>query len=264
MARPLFIADAFAREPFTGNPAAVCLLETTMDDERMAKIAAEMNLSETAFVERDGTGGFGLRWFAPKAEVDLCGHATLAAAHVLWEQGWLSRSETARFSTRSGRLTADWEDGEIVMDFPAEAPAPTAAPNELIEGLGLIPKYVGRNRMDYVVEIDGEEAVRSLRPDYGMLARLDARGVIVTSRGKGDDCDFVSRAFFPVLGVNEDPVTGSAHCALAPYWEKRLRKSGLTGYQASERGGYVGVRTIGDRVQLRGRAVTVLRGQLEG
>ncbi|RJE90857.1 PhzF family phenazine biosynthesis protein [Paenibacillus sp. 1011MAR3C5] len=265
MGLTLHIIDAFTAEAFRGNPAAVCVMEGPMPDLRMQEIAAEMNLSETAFVLQ-GNEGFTLRWFTPKAEVDLCGHATLAAAHALWDIGVITESETAVFHTKSGILTVD-RDGEWVnMDFPAEPVESVNAPKELIEALGLIPRYVGRNRMDYLVEVDSEATVRSLQPDFQLLKSLQSRGVIVTSaaeqRGEGASYDFVSRAFFPGIGVNEDPVTGSAHCALAPYWGRRLRSDELTGYQASERGGYVRVQMRGDRVLLSGQAVTVLRGKL--
>ncbi|MBH5317010.1 PhzF family phenazine biosynthesis protein [Paenibacillus sp. GSMTC-2017] len=263
----IWIIDAFTKERFKGNPAAVCLLEHAVEEDQMKAIAAEMNLSETAFVSKEGDG-FGLRWFTPVAEVELCGHATLAAAHVLWETGVLEQKEVATFFTKSGVLTAR-NDGEwIVLDFPSESPGAVQAPQELIEALGLIPRYVGRNRMDYLIEVDNEDTVRTLQPDFNLIKRLDARGVIVTSRAnKGVDgnysYDVVSRAFFPGIGIDEDPVTGSAHCALAPYWSKRLRKDELTGFQASARGGIVRMQLVDDRVLLSGAAVTVLRGELE-
>ncbi len=270
MNRPIYMVDAFTKSRFGGNPAAVCLVDEPMEEAEMAAIAAEMNVSETAFVERLGEE-FRLRWFTPKAEVELCGHATLAAAHVLWETGRLELTKEAAFATLSGRLGAsrDGTDGSIAMDFPAEPPEPVQAPQELLEGLGLIPRYVGRNRMDYIVEVDSEDTVRTLKPDFGLLGKLDARGVVVTSRAgdsslsDGREVDFVSRAFYPGIGVDEDPVTGSAHCALAPYWGRRLRRAELTGYQASARGGLVGMRLQGDRVILSGHAVTVLRGTLD-
>ncbi|MHA6484795.1 PhzF family phenazine biosynthesis protein [Paenibacillus sp. strain BS8-2] len=270
MKRPIYIADAFTKTRYGGNPAAVCLVDEPMTDLEMLKIAAEMNLSETAYVEQCGNG-FGLRWFTPKAEVVLCGHATLAAAHVLWETGRLAPDREAVFETLSGTLIArrSNSDGSITMDFPAEPPEPAQAPQELLEGLGLIPRYVGRNRMDFIVEVDHEDTVRTLRPDFSMLSRLDARGVVVTSRStmgymvEGDPIHFVSRAFYPAIGVNEDPVTGSAHCALAPYWGQRMRRTELTAYQASERGGVVGMQLQGERVLLSGHAVTVLQGELE-
>jgi PhzF family phenazine biosynthesis protein len=263
MSYPLYIVDAFTKERYKGNPAAICLLEEPGDEEWMQLVAAEMNLSETAFIVPAADGSYGLRWFTPEDEVDLCGHATLAAAHILWETGKLGKQEEARFHTRSGLLTARLTEAGIVLDFPDERPEAAFAPEELLQGLGLIPRYVGLNRMDYVVEVDSEETVRSLKPDFAMLARLPVRGVVVTSKSLGGEYDFVSRAFYPGTGVDEDPVTGSAHCALAPYWAKRLRKSELIGYQASSRGGLVHVRPADDRVYLTGQAVTVLRGELE-
>lgn len=263
----MYMVDAFTNKRFSGNPAAVCFLEVALPDFRLAQIAAEMNLSETAFVLA-GKEGLELRWFTPKAEVDLCGHATLAAAHALWESGRLPSTEKAEFMTKSGLLTVARDGDWYVMDFPSESPASVSAPKELIEALGLIPRYVGRNRMDYVVEVEDEETVRTLKPDFGMIKGLQTRGVIVTCAAdkRSNDSpsyDFISRAFFPGLGVDEDPVTGSAHCALAPYWGKRLRKRELTGYQASTRGGWVRVQLAEERVLLYGQAVTVLRGVLE-
>lgn len=264
MSYPIYMVDAFTNIKFKGNPAAVCLLDAPQEEELMQQVAAEMNQSETAFVS-PGSEGYELRWFTPTVEMDLCGHATLASAHVLWETGRLDRDEDARFITKSGLLTCSLSNDWIDMDFPSETPEAAIAPEELVQGLGLIPRYVGRNRMDYLVEVDCEDTVRSLRPDYGMLARIPARGVIITSRAsRAESYDFVSRAFYPGTGIDEDPVTGSAHCALAPYWAKRLRRDELTGYQASKRGGIVKVKAAGERVQLSGQAVTILKGQLEG
>ena len=242
MTIPISVVDAFTSEPFKGNPAAVCLLERQADDSWMQRVAAEMNLSETAFLLKERDGEYSLRWFTPKTEVDLCGHATLASAHFLWENGLLPENSAASFHSRSGLLTAQRSEAGITLDFPAEPVVPVTAPEPLIQGLGLIPRYVGRNRMDFLVEVDSDSTIRSLRPDYAQLSLLQARGVIVTSRGDaagagGDRFDFVSRAFFPAVGVDEDPVTGSAHCALAPYWQRRLRKQTMHAYQASERGG---------------------------
>ncbi|WP_338555513.1 PhzF family phenazine biosynthesis protein [Paenibacillus sp. KS-LC4] len=262
---PIYIVDAFTDKAFGGNPAAICLLEALSDEGWMQKVAGEMNLSETAFVA-PREGGYELRWFTPTEEVDLCGHATLAAAFVLWRTGRLGQSEVAAFWTRSGVLTVALGEAEteMTMDFPSEPPAPAKAPEALIEGLGLIPRYTGRNRMDYVVEVDSEQTVRGLKPDFSQLSLLDGRGVIVTARAEGQAAyDFVSRAFYPKGGVQEDPVTGSAHCALAPYWAKRLHRDELIGYQASARGGFVKVKNTLNRVQLSGQAVLILRGELE-
>ncbi len=253
--------DAFTDTPFRGNPAAVCLVPEPQTDLWMQLVAREMNLSETAFLHRQ-KDGFSLRWFTPTVEVDLCGHATLASAHVLWEDGHLTPDTQARFHTRSGLLTADRRGAWIEMDFPAKREEPVPAPPGLAEALGVTPKYVGRNQFDYLVEVEAEEAVRSLKPDHTALAKLPVRGVIVTSRAATHEFDFVSRFFAPGSGIPEDPVTGSAHCALGPFWAARLGKKELVAYQASTRGGVVRVRLADDRVLLGGQAVTVLRGEL--
>jgi PhzF family phenazine biosynthesis protein len=258
---PLVQIDAFTDRPFAGNPAAVCLLSGPRDPAWMQDVAREMNLSETAFLHRENDG-FRLRWFTPAVEVDLCGHATLASAHFLWEGRHLDPKEPARFHTRSGLLTAVRRGDAIEMDFPATPPEPCSPPDGLTDALGANAVFVGKNRFDYLVEVATEEAVRSLRPDFGRLARLPVRGVIVTARATMAGFDFVSRFFAPSTGINEDPVTGSAHCCLAPFWGERLGKEEMTGFQASARGGVVGVRLAGPRVRLRGRAVTVLRGEL--
>lgn len=261
MPQPIVQVDAFAHRPFAGNPAAVCVLDGPREESWMRDVAAEMNLSETAFLHpRDD--GWSLRWFTPAVEVDLCGHATLAAAHVLWQDGLLPPDAEARFHTRSGVLTAALRDGWITMDFPAKPEQAAPAPEGLAEALGARPVYTGRSRFDWLVELESEAAVRALAPDLGVLARVQARGVIVTARSQGGEYDFVSRFFAPSVGVPEDPVTGSAHCALAPFWAARLGRDSLTGYQASRRGGIVKVRVAGDRVMLGGQAVTVMRGEL--
>src|SRR6266704_4934048 len=262
MALRITQVDAFTNRPFAGNPAAVCILPEPADPKWMLNVAREMNLAQTAFLvpQRDG---YDLRWFTPAVEVDLCGHATLASAHVLWEEGHLKPDSQARFHTKSGLLTADRRDSWIELDFPATPATAAPPPAGLIEALGATPKFVGRSRFDYLVEVDSESTVRALAPDLGALGRVEARGVIVTSRANGKSgYDFVSRFFAPQSGVPEDPVTGSAHCALAPYWSERLHRAELTGYQASPRGGVVRVRLAGDRVMLGGQAVTVLRGEL--
>lgn len=253
--------DAFTDQAFSGNPAAVCVLSEPADAEWMQNIANEMNLSETAFLVPQ-EDGFDLRWFTPAREVDLCGHATLASAHVLWEEGHLSPNKQARFHTRSGLLTADRDEDWIIMDFPAEPATAAATPPNLVEALGVIPEYVGKNRFDYLVVVGSEETVRTMEPDLTLLKTVDCRGVIVTSPGNGSGYDFVSRFFAPKSGINEDPVTGSAHCCLGPFWQERLEKDNLVAYQASARGGELRVRVNGDRVSLVGQAVTVLRGEL--
>ena len=253
--------DAFTQQPFAGNPAAVCLLAFPRDESWMQQVAREMNLAETAFLLRQ-SDGFQLRWFTPTVEVDLCGHATLASAHVLWDEEHLTPSELARFHTRSGVLTASRSGDLIWLDFPATPSRSEAAPDELRRALGAPPRYVGRTTFDYLVELDSEAAVRALHPDLPQLALLGTRGVIVTARSEDPAFDFVSRFFAPGAGVDEDPVTGSAHCALGPFWGERLGKKELVGYQASSRGGVVWVRLDGQRAHLGGHAVTVLRGEL--
>lgn len=261
MAFPLFQVDAFTAVPFAGNPAAVCLLPAPAEPGWMQRVAREMNLSETAFLARR-EDGWGLRWFTPAVEVALCGHATLASAHVLWEEAVLTAGEEARFHTQSGLLTCRKNGQWIEMDFPATAEEPASPPGSLAEALGATPRYVGRNKFDFLVEVDSEETVRALAPDHALLRTLPVRGVIVTSRSADPRFDFVSRFFAPGSGIEEDPVTGSAHCCLAPFWGKRLKKTGMTAFQASARGGVVRVTLQGDRVLLGGQAVTVLRGQL--
>jgi len=261
LAAPLYIVDAFASGPFTGNPAGVCLLESSADDGWMQSVAAEMNLSETAFlVPRQD--GFDLRWFTPVTEVDLCGHATLASAHALWETERLAGNEPARFHTRSGVLTAMRAGDWIEMDFPATPPEPLDPPPGLSDILGSVPRYVGRTPFDLFVELTDEEELYELSPDFAALSELPVRGFIVTTRSDSNTYDFLSRFFAPAAGVQEDPVTGSAHCALAPYWADQLARPKLTGYQASPRGGIVEVETANDRVKLRGQAITTLQGEL--
>lgn len=261
MTIPIVQVDAFTDRAFAGNPAAVCLLDAPREEGWMQNVAREMNLSETAFLVLQDDG-YGLRWFTPEAEVDLCGHATLASAHVLWEEDILDKKATARFHTRSGLLLAARKEGWIEMDFPAERQKPAIAPPALTRALGTTPVYIGRNRFDYLAELESEEVLRSLRPDLSLLKTLPARGVIVTAPSDSKDYDFVSRFFAPGVGINEDPVTGSAHCCLGPYWQKRLKKDRFTAYQASARGGIVRVTVLDDRVMLGGQAVTVLRGEL--
>lgn len=261
MALRIVQVDAFSAKPFAGNPAAVCVLAHAADKKWMQQVAREMNLSETAFLFRAGDA-WNLRWFTPAVEIDLCGHATLASAHVLWEDGHLPATTQARFDTRSGRLTADRRGVWIEMDFPTQAAVPAEPPDTLLEALGVRGKYVGKNRTDYLVEVENETEVRALTPDFTRLRSLPIRGVIVTARASSPGFDFVSRFFAPGAGVDEDPVTGSAHCALAPYWSAQLGKTSLVGFQASARGGVVAVRVARDRVILGGQAVTVLRGEL--
>jgi PhzF family phenazine biosynthesis protein len=261
MAQQITQVDAFTDRPFSGNPAGVCILEEMRDDRWMQNVAKEMNLSETAFLVK-AADGYDLRWFTPETEVELCGHATLASAHVLWEERRLQPGEEARFQTKSGLLTAQQKEGWIEMDFPAEPERPAVPPPELAAALNVVPMYVGKNRFDYLVEIESENVLRNLKPDFSRLGQVPMRGVIVTARSLSTKYDFISRFFAPAVGVNEDPVTGSAHCCLGPYWQKRLKRYQLYAYQASARGGEVHVRVAADRVMLSGKAVTVLRGEL--
>jgi PhzF family phenazine biosynthesis protein len=321
---PVLVVDAFTNEPFRGNPAGVVLLEKPRPDDWMQSFAAEMKHAETAFLVPE-EGGFHLRWFTPVAEVDLCGHATLASAHALWETGTLEAGHEARFRTRSGLLTARQVRGGIEMDFPALPPRPVedcdseggtglvgavvnkalsgAVCEAIFRGLGARGRYVGWNGSDYLVELDSEEAVRALKPDFATLGSIGTRGVIATavaantggsapansgepatakgggsatakgggssapngggsSTPNGGGYDFISRFFAPAFGIDEDPVTGSAHCALGPYWGAKLGKDEIVGYQASPRGGTIAIKLRGDRVALVGRAVTILRGTI--
>jgi PhzF family phenazine biosynthesis protein len=253
--------DAFTDKPFAGNPAAVCVLPAPREESWMRNVAREMNLSETAFLVKQADG-YGLRWFTPTVEIRLCGHATLASAHVLWEEGFLKPDQQARFQTLSGTLTADRRGDWIELDFPAVIEEPAAAPEGLSVALGAKMTYVGKNKFDYLVEVATEEEVRKLEPDFSALRVLGARGIMVTARATTAGFDFVSRFFAPGSGIDEDPVTGSAHCCLGPYWARKLGKSEFVAYQASPRGGVVRVGVRGDRIKLGGQAVTVLRGEL--
>ena len=255
--------DAFTARPFAGNPAAVCVLPKPADARWMLDVAREMNLAETAFlVPRDGGAEFDLRWFSPAVEIALCGHATLASAKVLWEDGHLPPGRQARFHTMSGLLTADAVGDWIELDFPAVPAHPQSPPPGLLEALGVPAVAVGQNTFDYVVELETDAQVRALQPDLAALRRLPVRGVVVTARSSNPDFDFISRFFAPAVGVDEDPVTGSAHCALAPYWSTKLGKTDFIARQLSARGGTLRLSLVGDRVKLRGQATSVLRGEL--
>lgn len=253
--------DSFTDRPFRGNPAAVCVLPAAGEENWMRQVAQEMNLSETAYLYPQGDG-FNLRWFTPTVEVALCGHATLASAHVLWEEGLISPGQEARFYTRSGLLTAQRRGEWIEMNFPAVVENASPAPPGLAEALGTELGYVGKNKFDYIVELKSAEAVRKLQPSFAALKTLGVRGVIVTSRSDQQEYDFISRFFAPGSGIDEDPVTGSAHACLGPFWRGRLGKTEFTAYQASPRGGIVRVRLNDGRVILGGKAITVLRGEL--
>lgn len=261
MSQTIVQVDAFTDRPFAGNPAAVCVLPGPAGERWMQSVAGEMNLSETAFLHPEGDG-FRLRWFTPAVEVDLCGHATLASAHVLWEAGVITPGAQARFWTRSGLLTATRSDGWITMDFPARPVTPAPPPPELTRALRATVVAAGASAYDLLAEVASEAELRALAPDLQSVAQIPVRGVIVTSPSSTPGYHFVSRFFAPRAGVPEDPVTGSAHCTLAPYWAERLGRTQLVGYQASSRGGVVRVQVQGDRVLLAGQAVTVLRGEL--
>ncbi|MBH8575471.1 PhzF family phenazine biosynthesis protein [Nostocaceae cyanobacterium CENA369] len=255
--------DAFTNQPFAGNPAAVCVLPTPQDDAWMQNVAQEMNLSETAFLVRKDEG-FQLRWFTPTVEVPLCGHATLASAHVLWSEAHLLPDEVARFHTKSGVLIAKRQGEWIELDFPVNHSQATVVPPELSQALGVPYKSVLQNSLGYLVEVESEDLVRQMQPNFQQLKTLPVNNILVTSLTEPDsDYDFISRFFAPGLGINEDPVTGAAHCCLAAFWRDRLGKDEFLAYQASSRGGVVKVRySGGDRVFLAGQAVTVMRGEL--
>ncbi len=257
----LFQVDAFTREKFRGNPAIICLLEHAAEEHWMQAIAAEMNLSETAFV-LPIEDGYRLRWFTPTTEIDLCGHATLAAAHTLYEIGALAGDEEARFHTRSGLLTVRKKDGLLQMTFPSEPPAPITPPPIITRLFGEQPQFVGRNRFDLLVHVRDPETVTGFVPDYYELSQLPVRGIILTSSSEDSRYDFISRFFAPRVGINEDPVTGSAHCCLGPYWADLLGKHELVAYQASSRGGELYLSIRPSQVIIAGHAVTVLRGEL--
>ena len=255
--------DAFTAQPFAGNPAAVCVLPAPRAEEWMRNVAREMNLSETAFLHPVVTAegnGYNLRWLTPAVEVDLCGHATLAAAHVLWEDGHLASDAAARFHTRSGLLTCEKQGDWIEMNFPAKIAEPAEAPAQLAQALGAELKYIGKNQFDYLVEVADETTLRSLNPNHHLLRQLPVRGIIVTARGA--DYDFVSRFFAPAKGVPEDPVTGSAHCTLIPYWSAKLGKKKMFARQVSARGGEIWCEDRGERVTIAGKAVTYLEGTI--
>jgi PhzF family phenazine biosynthesis protein len=262
MGQRITIVDAFTHTAFAGNPAAVCVLTEPTTEAWMQSVAREMKHSETAFCMPLKDGSFELRWFTPGGEVRLCGHATLAAAHVLWEEGWLEHRKVARFSTLSGELTAAPLGRVIELDFPSRPPSEVEAPAGLVDALGVTPSWIGRDLDDYVVLLADEAAVVACAPDFGALRTVETRGVIITAPARDDHVDFVSRFFAPRFGIDEDPVTGSAHCCLTPFWASRLDKTVLTARQLSSRGGELEVELAGERVKLRGTCVTTLRGTL--
>lgn len=267
--------DAFTDKPFSGNPAAICVTTDPVTDDLMQAIAAEMNLSETAFLYPI-EGGYSLRWFTPVLEVDLCGHATLAAAHVLWSEGHLGLDHTARFHTKSGWLNAKKKGDWIELDFPAQPVHAAHVMPQLIKSLccGGNVRAVAKNDVNYLVEIQSEKALRKLDPDFAEMKKLPVQGVIATAISEDEGCDFVSRYFAPSAGINEDPVTGSAHASLAPYWQAKLGKSEMLAQQISERGGVLKVACLladsntapatatENRITISGQAVTTLKGEL--
>lgn len=258
----IFTVDAFTGKPFGGNPAAVCLLEENKDDGWFINVAAEMNLSETAFVRKE-KDWFSLRWFTPKSEVELCGHATLASAHILWQEGILKENEEAVFHTVfKGKLTAKKRGEEIILNFPVNIPNPADSTREFEKALGIKPMYFSTTDSHYIAELKSEDEVRNVKPDFNLLLKLSKYGTIITSKAENKNYDFVSRFFAPAKGINEDPVTGSAHCVLTPYWSEKLNKKTMNAFQASERGGYLTVTAESDRVLISGKAVTVLKGEL--
>ncbi len=271
--------DAFTDKPFAGNPAGVCVMDSPMEENLMQAIAAEMNLSETAFlfpVEAEGKSGYSLRWFTPATEVDLCGHGTLASAHVLWSEGHLQPEEVARFSTKSGWLSAKKKENWIEMDFPAQPVTVTSyVTPELIKSLccGGNIRTVAKNDVNYLVELQSESTLRALEPDFEAVKKLPVHGVIATAPADSEEYDFVSRYFAPAVGINEDPVTGSAHTSLAPYWQEKLGKSDMLAQQLSDRGGIIRVQCLlpnsntaptseKNRILISGQAITTLKGDL--
>jgi PhzF family phenazine biosynthesis protein len=260
MSDPIFLVDAFADKPFAGNPAAVVLLEKSRDEKWMQSLGSEMNQAETAFVMKRGDG-FDLRWFTPTVEVDLCGHATLASAHVLWETGKLKPTEPARFHTRSGLLTCEKNGDWIEMDFPSLPAERVEKQPKLLDALGLSDAIVVKSKSFFLVEVATEQHVRKMVPDFAMLKQIPAVGIIVTARSSGE-FDFISRFFAPQSGINEDHATGSAHCTLGPHWSEKLGKTELKAFQASPRGAVIRVGVKSDRVTLAGKAVTMLHGEL--
>ena len=258
---PIFIVDAFTNEAFKGNPAAVCFPNKNANTGLMQSVAAEMNLSETAFLKKNELG-YDLRWFTPEIEVDLCGHATLASAHILWKEGLLPGNSKVFFNTKSGILTAEKKGDKIELNFPSKSEKKISEYGKLQEVLDANFVYAGEAGYYYVIEVESEKVVRNLKPDFGALKEITELGVIVTSKSSSDEHDFVSRFFAPSIGINEDPVTGSTHCVLGPYWMKKLNKKNLRAFQASKRGGVLNIRIEGDRVYLAGNATTVMKGEL--
>jgi PhzF family phenazine biosynthesis protein len=265
MSFPMYLVDAFVDQPFSGNPAGVCVLDEEQPARWMQQVALEMNQAETAFVHKRADGSWNLRWFTPQVEVSLCGHATLAAAHALWQHTG-ETATTLEFHTLSGRLTAIRIGDEIQLDFPADFPQSIAqVPPALVQLLGGQPHWFGQGRDDLVAVLDSADAVRKFEPDAELIASFTSRGLILTAPGdEGSGLDMVSRFFAPQVGINEDPVTGSAHCLLACYWGNRLDKTRLRAHQASARTGLLTIEWAGKRVYLTGKAHTMLTGEFHG
>jgi PhzF family phenazine biosynthesis protein len=261
MTHTLYQVDAFTDESFKGNPAAVCLVGRQTKATWMKAVAREMNLSETAFIA-PGRGCWHLRWFTPKQEVDLCGHATLASAIVLFERDPGLRDKPILFKTRSGDLYARWVDGEVELDFPAMRYRRISYESNVDRALGFTPWDSVWSGNFYLFEAEDEEIIRKANPDIPAIEKLPISEVIITARSKNPEIDFVSRFFAPQLGIPEDPVTGSAHCLLAPFWAEKLKKTTFTAYQASQRGGTLHLQLEDERVKIRGAAVIVFEGQL--
>ncbi|MEH6444287.1 MAG: PhzF family phenazine biosynthesis isomerase [Oceanospirillaceae bacterium] len=262
MSLPLYQVNAFSEQSFDGNPAAICILDEAKSTQWMQSVAAQMNLSETAFLESK-SDRYSLRWFTPTKEVDMCGHATLASAHCLWEQGYVDESESILFDTIGGELTASLRQGLIELNFPSNCATAVDKPEELVALLGIEPIFCGKFGEKYLFEVQTSQELLALNPDFGALKLLPERGVAITCKAdQGSEYDFLSRYFAPWVGINEDPVNGSSHCALAPYWAARIEDRALVAYQASQRGGKLIVKVAGDRVKISGTARTILIGQL--
>ncbi|MBI9097508.1 MAG: PhzF family phenazine biosynthesis protein [Spirochaetaceae bacterium] len=258
----IFIVDSFTQERFKGNPAAVAICNRVITETECRNIAMEMNLSETAFLYKKKESEYDLRWFTPEEEVDLCGHATLASAHILWEKSYENKESTLFFHTKSGLLTASWDNGWITLNFPSKPLEPSKGDSFLFKAIPGTIKTIHEDKDSYIIVMKNESDVKKMSPDFELLYKTRRKEVIVTAQSEKDNCDFVSRFFAPAIGIKEDPVTGSAHCYLAPYWAKILNKNELTGYQASKRGGFVRCTVVGDRVLLKGKACTVLVGEI--
>ncbi|MFE4429128.1 PhzF family phenazine biosynthesis protein [Peribacillus butanolivorans] len=258
----LTIINTFTDQPFRGNPAAVCFFSEEKNTEWMQQIAKETNLPVTAFIINLHKNECSLRWFTPSIEIPICGHGTLASSFFLWGKGYAQKNKPIVYQTKSGVLTSKLVDGMVQLEFPSLIEKEAIAPDLLIKALGVVPTYVGQNKWDYLIEVQSEEIVRNLNPDIDLIAQLPIRGIIVTSQSDSSEYDFVSRFFSPAQGLNEDYVTGSAHCCLGPYWKSKLGKNIFQAYQASERGGVIKVEVVEDIVKLSGNAVTIFEGNL--